>query len=144
MAVGEFTGRDFSAQDLEATLGRALRSVAILAAVGFPVAWWLARGRGGWQTGALFLVGALIAGTGILEWQRLMMAILSRFEEGGTPRPFTSVVVWFFLRLGIAAAVLYVSLRFLSGSVYALCAGLGLAVLALLIEALRLLRAWSL
>jgi hypothetical protein len=32
----------------------------------------------------------------------------------------------------------------LDGSVYALCAGLGLAVVALTIESIRLLRAWTL
>ncbi len=131
---------DFTENDLKLTLGRSMRTVGILAAVGIPVTWLAA----GWQSALLFLVGAVIAGTGIFEWQRLMMAVLSRFNAGGTPRPIVPVLLWFFLRLGIAAALLYGSLRGLSGSVYALCAGLGLAVVALMIEAIRLLRSWSL
>lgn len=131
---------DFSEGDLKATLGRSLRMVGILAALGIPITWFAA----GWQSTLLFLVGALIAATGIFEWQRLMMAVLSRFNEGGLPKPLAPVLIWFFLRLGIAGVLLYVSLRGLNGSVYALCAGLGLAVVALMIEAIRLLRAWSL
>jgi len=46
----------------------------------------------------------------------------------------------FFLRLGIAALIIYVSLRCFHGSLYALLTGLGLAVVALTIEALRVLR----
>ncbi len=139
---------DFSEAELAATLGRALRMVGILAAVGIPVVWFAAaRGpvrNAGWQSVLLFLVGALIAATGIYEWQRLMMAVLSRFDQGGTARPLAAVLLWFFLRLALAAVLLYVSLRSLHGSVFALCAGLGLAVVALMIEAVRLLRSWSL
>jgi hypothetical protein len=40
----------------------------------------------------------------------------------------------------MVAGILYVSLRCLNGSVYALVAGIGLAVVALSIEAIRLLR----
>lgn len=135
---------DFSEEELKATLGRALRIVGILGAVGIPVVWFAAGGEARWQSVLLFLVGALIAATGIYEWQRLMMAVLSRFNQGGTARPLAAVLLWFFLRLALAAFVLYVSLRSLHGSVYALCAGLGLAVIALMIEAMRLLRSWSL
>jgi hypothetical protein len=134
---------DFSEEELKSTLGRALRMVGILAAVGIPVVWFAAGGAR-WQSVLLFLVGALIAATGIYEWQRLMMAVLSRFNQGGRARPLGAVLLWFFLRLALAAVVLYVSLRSLHGSVYALCAGLGLAVIALMIEAMRLLRSWSL
>jgi hypothetical protein len=135
---------DFSEEELKATLGRALRIVGILAAAGIPVVWFAAGGEARWQSVLLFLVGALIAATGIYEWQRLMMAVLSRFNQGGTARPLAAVLLWFFLRLALAALVLYVSLRSLHGSVYALCAGLGLAVIALILEAMRLLRSWSL
>jgi hypothetical protein len=135
---------DFSEEELKATLGRALRIVGILGAVGIPVVWFAARGEARWQSVLLFLVGALIAATGIYEWQRLMMAVLSRFNQDGTARPLAAVLLWFFLRLALAAFVLYVSLRSLHGSVYTLCAGLGLAVIALMMEAIRLLRSWSL
>ena len=55
----------------------------------------------------------------------------------------TMVLVGFFTRLLLAVAALYVSLRFLDGSVYALAAGLGLGFFALTIEALKLVRAWT-
>jgi hypothetical protein len=131
---------DFTEQDLKATLTRALRWVGILGMMGVAVTWLAA----GWQSAALFLVGAAIAATGLYESQRLMLAVLSRFNEGREGKPVAGVLIWFFLRLILAGAVLYVSLRSLEGSVYALCAGLGLAVVALTIESIRLLRAWTL
>jgi hypothetical protein len=114
--------------------------VAILGVLGVAATWLAA----GWQSAMLFLVGAAIAATGLYESQRLMLAVLSRFNEGRQGKPVAGVLVWFFLRLILAGVVLYVSLRSLEGSVYALCAGLGLAVVALTIESIRLLRAWTL
>jgi hypothetical protein len=134
------TFSDFTEQDLKATLMHALRWVAILGVAGIAVTWLAA----GWQSAVLFLVGAAIAATGLYESQRLMLAVLSRFNEGRQGKPIAGVVIWFFLRLILAGVVLYVSLRGLVGSVYALCAGLGLAVVALTIESIRLLRAWTL
>jgi hypothetical protein len=131
---------DFTEQDLKATLNHALGWVGALAMAGC-VAIWLAAG---WRSAVLFLVGAAIAATGVYESKRLMLAVLSRFNQGRQGKPVAGVLIWFFLRLILAGVVLYVSLRSLEGSVYALCAGLGLAVVALLIESVRLLRAWSL
>ena len=131
---------EFNDQDFKNALARALKTVIVLGLVGIPVAW-LARG---WQSAVLFLVGATIAAIGIYEWQRLMGAVLERLKQGGTPRPLTPVLVWFFLRLLLAGVTLYVSLRSLHGSVYALLAGLGLALIALLIESFRLLKVWTL
>jgi hypothetical protein len=135
---------EFSDQDLRLVLNRALRSVAIAIAVGIPVIWiaW------GWRSLLMFLVGGAIAATGILEWRQLMTAVLERLDLGGAasqgkPRPLGSVLFWFFIRIVAAAAVLYVSLRSLDGKVAALLIGLALALAALLIEALRLLRGWS-
>jgi hypothetical protein len=51
------------------------------------------------------------------------------------------VLVGFFFRLGLALGVLYVSLKFLNGSVFAVAVGLGLGVFALTIEVLRKLNA---
>jgi len=129
-------------------LNRAFRSVAIAIAVGIPVIWiaW------GWRSMLMFLVGGAIAATGILEWRQLMTAVLERLDLAGgasqgqprgKPRPLGSVLFWFFIRIVAAAAVLYVSLRSLDGKVAALLIGLALALAALLIEALRLLRGWS-
>jgi hypothetical protein len=42
-----------------------------------------------------------------------------------------------------AIVLLYVSLKFLNGSVYALAAGLALGVFALAVEGLRLMKAWT-
>jgi hypothetical protein len=39
--------------------------------------------------------------------------------------------------------VLYVSLKYLNGSVFALAAGLGLGVLSLTIESLKLMKRWT-
>jgi hypothetical protein len=135
---------EFSDQDLRLVLNRALRSVAIAVAVGIPVIWiaW------GWRSMLMFLVGGAIAATGILEWRQLMTAVLERLDlGGGSPegksRPLRGVLFWFFIRIAAAAAVLYVSLRSLDGKVAALLIGLALALAALLIEALRLLRGWS-
>jgi hypothetical protein len=135
---------EFSDQDLRLVLNRAMRSVAIAIAIGIPVIWiaW------GWRSTVLFLVGGTIAATGILEWRQLMTAVLHRLDLGGgtphgKPKPLGGVLFWFFIRLAVAAGVLYVSLRSLDGKVAALLIGLALALAALLIEALRLLRSWS-
>jgi hypothetical protein len=135
---------EFSDQDLRAVLNQALRSVVIAIAVGIPIVWvaW------GWRSMLLFLVGGAIAATGILEWRQLMAAVLVRLgsptiETRGTPRPIGPVLFWFFVRLVAAAGVLYVSLRSLDGKVAALLIGIALALVALLIEALRLFRGWS-
>jgi hypothetical protein len=135
---------EFSDQDLRLVFNRALRSVAIAIAIGIPAIWiaW------GWRSMLLFLVGGAIAATGILEWRQLMSAVLERLDPGkgspqGTRRPLKGVLFWFFIRIVAAAGVLYVSLRSLDGKVAALLIGLALALAALFIEALRLLRGWS-
>lgn len=131
---------DFTERDLKTTLTRALRWVGILGVVGALAIWRAA----GWPSAAMFAIGAAIAATGLYESQRLMLAVLSRFNQGRERKPIAGVLIWFFLRLILAGVVLYVSLRSLEGSVYALCAGLGLAVVALMIESIRLLRSWTL
>ncbi len=138
----------FSEQDLRTVLNRALRSALVAIAVGIPVIWF----AWGWRSMLLFLVGGAIAATGLVEWRQLMSAVLSRFdttpkEDGSAssapPRPIRGVVFWFVIRLVAAAGLLYVSLRSLDGKVAALLLGLALAVFALFIEAIRMLRAWS-
>ncbi len=49
----------------------------------------------------------------------------------------------FFVRLGVVVVILYVSLRYLEGSVVALAVGLGLGVVSLTVEGLRLVKAWT-
>jgi hypothetical protein len=134
---------EFNEQDLRATLNRALRTVAVCTLVGLPVVWraW------GWRSMILYFLGAVIAATGIFEWRQLMAAVLDRLQasDGGgrEPRPMGPVLFWFFLRLAAAAALLYLSLKTLGGRPIALVLGLALAMVALLIEALRLFHAWS-
>ena len=60
-----------------------------------------------------------------------------------TARPMGLVLTAFFLRLGGTLVVLYVSLKYLNGSVWALAAGLALGVFALTVEGLRLMKAWT-
>jgi hypothetical protein len=97
----------------------------------------------GWRSSVLLLVGAGISATGMWEWMRLMSAIMERVEGAVTVRPMGMVVTGFFLRMGLTIAVLYVSLKFLHGSVIALALGLGLGILALLFEVIRLARSWT-
>ncbi len=96
----------------------------------------------------LFLMGGAIAATGILEWRQLMTrgsgspGCDGRGDQS-TPKPLGPVMFWFFVRLVVAAGVLYVSLRSLDGKVLALLLGIALALFALFVEAIRLFRGWS-
>ena len=126
-------------EDVRRTMHRALRLLVILAVAGVALAWV----KMGWQSAVLLAVGAAISASGLWEWTRLMTVVISRMDAGAEPRPVGTVLVGFFLRLGIALVALYVSLRYLDGSVYALVAGLALGMVALTIEALRLVRSWT-
>jgi hypothetical protein len=125
--------------DFKRTIWGALRLVVVAAVVAAPVVWW----KMGWQSAALLVVGAAISGSGLFEWLRLMTAVMVRMDGGERPRPMGRVLFGFFLRLGLTVAVLYVSLKFLNGSVYALAGGLALGVFALSVEGLRLMKAWT-
>jgi hypothetical protein len=129
----------FSDEDFRQTMLRALRLLAIVSAVGIAVLWW----KLGWQSAALLAVGAVISASGLWEWMRLMSVVMSRMDEGGTAKPMAMVLLGFFIRLGATIVLLYVSLKVLNGSVYALAAGLALGVFALTIEGLRLVKAWT-
>jgi ATP synthase I chain len=126
---------DFTDADLKAALRRALKTTVIL---GLALA--VAVGiLSGWQTGALLLAGTLVSATGLWEWQRLVAFVNARLDNQ-KPTGSGRVMTMFFLRLLFAGGVLYGSLRCFHGSIYALVAGLGLAVLALTVEAVRLVR----
>ena len=125
--------------DFKRTVRSALRLMAIATALVAPLVWW----KMGWQSAVLLLVGALISGSGLFEWLRLMTAVMVRMDGGERARPMGLVLAGFFLRLGLTVVVLYVSLKVLNGSVYALAGGLALGVFALSIEALRLVKAWT-
>ena len=133
----------YTDDDAKRTIWNALRIVGAAIVLGVPVLWW----KLGWQSAALFAVGALISGSGLFEWLRLMAALMVRMDvggEGATPvRPLAPVLIGFFMRLGLAVVLLYGSLKLLDGSVYALVAGLALGVAALSIEGLRLIKSWT-
>lgn len=129
----------FSDADFKRTMRSALRLLAVTTVVAIPLVWW----KLGWQSAALLLVGAAISGSGLWEWLRLMTAVMVRMDEGAKARPVGMVLFGFFLRLGLTVVLLYVSLKILNGSVYALAAGLALGVFALTVEGLRLMKAWT-
>ena len=133
----------FSDADFKRSIWSALRLILIALAIGVPLLWW----KLGWQSAALLAVGGLISGTGLFEWLHLMSALMARMDAGGKPPTrdgsMARVLIGFFLRLAVALALLYGSLKFLHGSVYALIAGLALGVASLLIEGLRLLKSWT-
>jgi hypothetical protein len=133
------TLENFSDADFKRTILSALRLLVIITVLAAPLVWW----KLGWQSAVLLLVGALISGSGLFEWLRLMTAVMVRMDGGGKAKPMGLLLFGFFLRLGLTVVLLYVSLKVLNGSVYALAAGLALGVFALTIEGLRLMKAWT-
>ena len=129
----------YTDEDFRRTIAGAIRLLLIGVAVATPVVWW----KLGWESAVLLLVGAAISASGLWEWLRLMMAVMARMDVGGVARPMGPVLMGFFLRLAGSLVVLYVSLRYLNGSVWALAAGLTLGVFALAVEGVRLMRAWT-
>ena len=146
--------QNFTDKDATDTIVRALRTLAIMTLIAAPLVWW----KMGWPSAGLLVSGALISAAGLWKWLRLMTVVIARMDTadpdappaadgtrtGGTKvRPMGSVLLGFFLTLGLMLAVLYGSLKLLDGSVYALFAGLGMGIVALTIEALRLVKAWT-
>ena len=132
----------FTDEDSRRVILRALRLLAVVTAIAVPVVWW----KMSWQSAVLLLVGASISATGLWKWLRLMSLVMAKMDtaEGdGMARPMGRVLAGFFLTLGLSLAALYVSLKYLDGSVYALAAGLAMGVFALTFEGLRLVKAWT-
>ncbi|MGB7548204.1 MAG: hypothetical protein WBM14_10680 [Terracidiphilus sp.] len=127
---------DLTDQDLEEVLKRALRKTLILGL--FSSAAVLI--GGGWRNAAMLLTGTLISAASILEWRHLVRVVNARLDQQRAPTSATAVVLFFVLRLTIFAGVIYGSLKCFQGSVVALLCGLGLAVLAVGWEVIRLLR----
>jgi hypothetical protein len=118
---------------------RAIRLLTALAVLVAALFWW----KAGWQSASLLGIGAAISAWSLWEWLRLMTALNQRMDVGATPRPMGMILVGFFVRIGLTLAVLYGSLKYLHGTVFALAAGLGLGVLSLTVEALRLIKRWT-
>ncbi len=131
--------KGYTDEDFRRTIVAAIRLVAVMTAVAAPVVWWKAGGG----SAALLAVGAAISGSGLYEWLRLMTTVMARMDGGGSARPMGLVLTGFFLRLGGTVVVLYVSLKYLNGSVWAMAAGLAMGVFALSVEGLRLMKAWT-
>lgn len=127
---------NFTDADLRAAMRRAIWITIIVGALGAAILAFAA----GWQTAALFVSGAVVSVTGIYEWQQIITLVNAKLDNQQPPRATAFTVLMFFLRLGIAGLIIYASLRWFHGSLYALLAGLGLAVIALTFEALRTLR----
>jgi hypothetical protein len=121
---------------LDAMLKRAMRITAILGAV-LAVIVWIAMS---WRDAAMLAVGAAISAASILEWQRLIRLFNARMDKQKAPRGAATVVAFFLLRLIIFGGVIYGSLKCFQGSAIALLFGLSLAIVAMMWEALRLLR----
>jgi len=127
---------DLTHEDLNAMLHRAMRNTLIL---GLVAALAVLIG-GGWRSGAMLATGALISAASIWEWQRLVRVINARMDQQKTPASTPLVVLFFVLRLTVFAGVIYGSLKCIHGSEVALLFGLGLAVLTIGWESIRLLR----
>jgi hypothetical protein len=130
----------FSDADLQDTLLRAARFVAIAAAILLPYMWW----KMGWRSAALFVIGAIIAMAALNSWRKMARIVMERMDAApdAPAPPVRGVVLRFMLRFFLAAGLLYVSLSSLHGSAYALLAGLVLSVAGVAFEALRLVRRW--
>ncbi len=123
-------------ETLAALLHRAIRNTLILGGI-LAVVLFIASG---WRNAGMEATGAAISAVSILEWQRLIRLINAKLDKQKPPRSAVAVALFFVLRLTIFAAVIYGSLKCFQGSVVALLCGLGLAVVAVAWEALRLLK----
>lgn len=127
---------DLTDEALQALLKRAIRDTLILGLIATLILLFAS----GWRNAAMLAVGAIISAASILEWQRLIRLFNDRLDEKKAPRGAGAVVVFFMIRLAIFAAAIYGSLKCFQGSAIALLCGLGLAMIAMAWEALRLLK----
>jgi len=123
-------------QGLDALLRRAMLITLIIGLLAALVLW----KASGWRNASMMAVGAAISAGSVLEWQRMVRLVNARLDRQQAPRGAAVAAVFFVLRLIVFGAAIYVSLKCFRGSVVALLCGLGLAIVALVWEALRLLR----
>jgi hypothetical protein len=126
----------FTDADLELLLKRAIRITLILGLLAALVLWKAT----GWRDAAMMATGTAISAASIHEWRRLARFIMAKLDKKQTPRSAGAAALFFVIRLIVFAGAIYGSLRCFQGSAVALLCGLGLALLALVWEALRLLR----
>jgi hypothetical protein len=123
-------------ETLEAMLKRAIRNTLILGLI--PALVLLV--ATGWRDAAMLATGALISAASIFEWLRLVRVINARLDMQKTATNAYAVALFFVLKLILFAGVIYGSLKYIQGSVWALLYGLGLAVLTIGWEGIRMLR----
>ena len=121
---------------LDMILRHAIRNTLVIGILGALVVWKATN----WRDAAMLLAGTAVSAASIFEWKRLIRFINAKLDQKQAPRGAAISFVLFVLRLTIFAGVIYGSLKCFRGSVVALLCGLGLAVVAILWEALRLLR----
>jgi hypothetical protein len=121
---------------LQALLKRAIRITLIVGVLASLVLW----KASGWRDAAMFATGAAISAASIHEWRRLIRFINAKMDRQQVPSGAAVSAVLFVLRLGLFGGAIYGSLKCFRGSVVALLCGLGLALLAMVWEAVRLLR----
>ncbi len=127
---------DLTDDALQAMLKRALWITIALGALGAAA---VTLGSN-WRNGAMLATGAAISAASILEWRHLVRVFNARMDKQRTPGSAAAVVIFFVLRLAIFAGAIYGSLKCFQGSVVALLCGLGLAVMSVGWEVIRLLR----
>ena len=121
---------------LQSLLKRAIRNTLILGLIASLILWLASN----WRNGAMFATGSVISAASILEWQRLIRLFNAKLDQKKTPKGAVTVVGFFMLRLIFFAGAIYGSLKCFQGSAIALLCGLGLAVIAMAFEAMRLLK----
>jgi hypothetical protein len=127
---------DLTDEGLEALLKRAIR-ITVIVGILAALALWIGSG---WRNAAMMATGTAISAASIWEWRRLVRFISAKMDKRQTPKGALVAVVFFMLRLIVFGVAIYVSLKCFRGSVVALLCGLALAVLAIVWEAVRLLR----
>ena len=137
--------------DFLRTVQRAIRLTAVLICVGDPLVWW----KMGGGSVVYLLLGGVISGSSLWQGLRLMTVVMRQMDaqknqpDAGHSREqqrspsLTPVFLGLVLHAGIALVVLYVTLKTLNGSAYALGAGFLAGVFALSVEAFRIMRAWT-
>jgi len=130
--------------DFRQTILRAIRLTAIVVCAGIPLAWW----KLGGGSAVYLLVGGVISGSSLWQGLRLMTVVMRQMDAQNqtdaevqkTPS-LVPVFLGLVLHMGIALVVLYVTLKTLDGSAYALGAGFLAGIFALSVEAFRIMRA---
>lgn len=127
---------EMSDEGVEALLQRAIRKTLIVGILASIVLWIAS----GWRNAAMMATGTGVSAASIYEWRRLSRLIAAKMDRKQLPRSSFIPVAFFLLRLLVFAGAIYVSLKCFQGSPVPLFCGLALALLAIVWEALRLLR----